>query len=385
MTSSSSVPSISSCADGVPPAATTRSAPTMHLVHHPVVDGGEELLLGADVVVERALAESVDLAELGDAGGVVAAAARTPSPTCRRSRRVAPSTSRCAWSRRRARWSSAATVLAVAWASVPLPFAAGASRRTRAGLRPRRRTRAARRATSARQRAERRRRRSSAAARTTAPAGAHRERRRGGDRGGDLHGGVERGAGFDEPAHEPELVRARGVDGLAGEDRVHRRRAPDRAREPEQPAGGGDRGCAAPRPARTTSAWWRRRRRRRARSPARRRSRARRPRPRSASSRSRYTKPPNPPRSVSSVAAVPVSRMTLRSAPAQNTGRACPSMFAVSTPTRSVGIVLEPVDRRLERERQLAVDRVARLGPVEGDDGDVVGRLVADGGHDAQM
>ena len=29
------------------------------LVHHPVVDGGEELLLGADVVVERALAEAV--------------------------------------------------------------------------------------------------------------------------------------------------------------------------------------------------------------------------------------------------------------------------------------------------------------------------------------
>ena len=71
--------------------------------------------------------------------------------------------------------------------------------------------------------------------------------------------------------------------------------------------------------------------------------------------------------------------MTLRSAPAQKTGRAWPSTFAVSTPTRSVGVVLEPVDRGLERERQLAVDRVAGLGPVEGDDADVVGRLVADG------
>ena len=29
-----------------------------HLVHHPVVDGGEQLLLGADVVVERALAQA---------------------------------------------------------------------------------------------------------------------------------------------------------------------------------------------------------------------------------------------------------------------------------------------------------------------------------------
>ena len=43
------------------------------LVHHPVVDGGEELLLGADVVVERALAEVVGDAELRDAGGVIAA------------------------------------------------------------------------------------------------------------------------------------------------------------------------------------------------------------------------------------------------------------------------------------------------------------------------
>ena len=44
-----------------------------HLVHHPVVDGGEELLLGADVVVERALAQVVRHTELRDARGVVAA------------------------------------------------------------------------------------------------------------------------------------------------------------------------------------------------------------------------------------------------------------------------------------------------------------------------
>ena len=44
-----------------------------HFVHHPVVDGGEELLLGADVVVQRALAEIVGGAELHDAGGVVPA------------------------------------------------------------------------------------------------------------------------------------------------------------------------------------------------------------------------------------------------------------------------------------------------------------------------
>ena len=71
-----------------------------HLVHHPVVDGGEELLLRPDVVVERALAEPVDLAQLGDAGGVVAAAGRRPAPRCRRSRRGAPSTSRCVGARR---------------------------------------------------------------------------------------------------------------------------------------------------------------------------------------------------------------------------------------------------------------------------------------------
>ena len=51
---------------------------------------------------------------------------------------------------------------------------------------------------------------------------------------------VERGARRDQPADEPEVVRARGVDGFAGEDRVHRRGAPDRAREPEQSAGGRD-------------------------------------------------------------------------------------------------------------------------------------------------
>ena len=54
-----------------------------HLVHHPIVDRGEELFLRLDVVVERALAETVGRAQLHDAGGVVAAVARTPAPTCR--------------------------------------------------------------------------------------------------------------------------------------------------------------------------------------------------------------------------------------------------------------------------------------------------------------
>ena len=63
-----------SCADG--DAARRRDAvgAEHHLVHHPIVDRGEQLLLRPDVVVERALAEAVDLAQLGDAGGVVAAA-----------------------------------------------------------------------------------------------------------------------------------------------------------------------------------------------------------------------------------------------------------------------------------------------------------------------
>ena len=79
-----------------------------HLVHHPIVDRGEELLLRLDVVVEGALAETVDRAQLRDARGVVAAAARRPAPRCRRSRRDAPSTSRCVGARRSLRFAASA-------------------------------------------------------------------------------------------------------------------------------------------------------------------------------------------------------------------------------------------------------------------------------------
>jgi hypothetical protein len=48
------------------------------VVHHEVVDGGEQLLLRPDVVVEGALAEPVRLAELGEARGVVAASSEDP-------------------------------------------------------------------------------------------------------------------------------------------------------------------------------------------------------------------------------------------------------------------------------------------------------------------
>ncbi len=58
--------------DGVPPGFGDTVGARHHLVHHPVVDGGEQLLLRADVVVERTFAELVGGAELGDAGGVVA-------------------------------------------------------------------------------------------------------------------------------------------------------------------------------------------------------------------------------------------------------------------------------------------------------------------------
>ena len=44
-----------------------------HLVHHSIVDRGEELLLRRDVVIKGALPETVDGAQLGDARGVVAA------------------------------------------------------------------------------------------------------------------------------------------------------------------------------------------------------------------------------------------------------------------------------------------------------------------------
>ncbi len=49
-----------------------------HLVHHAIVDRGEELLLRSDVVVERALAETVDRAQLRDARRVVAAPREDP-------------------------------------------------------------------------------------------------------------------------------------------------------------------------------------------------------------------------------------------------------------------------------------------------------------------
>src|SRR4051794_11410728 len=58
----------------------------------------------------------------------------------------------------------------------------------------------------------------------------HRKWCRRRDRARDLHRHVERAARFWEPAHEPELVRTRRVDRFAREDRVHRRRASDRAR-----------------------------------------------------------------------------------------------------------------------------------------------------------
>ena len=81
-------------------------------------------------------------------------------------------------------------------------------------------------------------------------------------------------------------------------------------------------------------------------------------------SRSRYTKPPNPPRSVSSVAAVPVSRITLRSAPAQNTGRAWPSTFALRTPTRRSGsssIRSTAASSATARSRSTALRALGRL------------------------
>ena len=49
-----------------------------HLVHHAVMDGDEELLLGADVVIKRTLTEVVGRAQLCDARGVVATASEHP-------------------------------------------------------------------------------------------------------------------------------------------------------------------------------------------------------------------------------------------------------------------------------------------------------------------
>ncbi len=71
MTSSNSWPSRANCSGGVPPASATRSAPEQDLVHDAIVDGGEELLFGPDVVVEGAFPELVGLTELDRARGVI--------------------------------------------------------------------------------------------------------------------------------------------------------------------------------------------------------------------------------------------------------------------------------------------------------------------------
>ena len=116
-----------------------------HLVHHPVVDRGEQLLLRPDVVVEGALAEAVDLAQLHDAGGVVAA------PGEHRRRRVddrvatrLPLRAAFGFVARCRSAASAATVPRRTRPSAALPLRPGASRRRRPAPRSRPPTRAAR-------------------------------------------------------------------------------------------------------------------------------------------------------------------------------------------------------------------------------------------------
>ena len=69
---------MASCSEGDPASLGGAISSDHHLVHHPIEDGGEELLLGPDVVVEGALAETVDVAELSDARGVVALSGEDP-------------------------------------------------------------------------------------------------------------------------------------------------------------------------------------------------------------------------------------------------------------------------------------------------------------------
>ena len=66
-----------------------------HLVHHAIVDRGEELFLRFDVVVERALAETVDFAQLRDAGRVIALAREHGRRGVDDEIATAPSISRC--------------------------------------------------------------------------------------------------------------------------------------------------------------------------------------------------------------------------------------------------------------------------------------------------
>ena len=290
-----------------------------HLVHHPVVDRGEELLLRPDVVVERALAEAVDLAQLGDAGGVVAA----PREDLRRGvdDRVA--------TRLPLRAASGSSLVAVRAIDPTVPgrhgisdlaTAAGASRRRRAALRSRPPTRAARRAAPARPVAACRRPRCAARGRRAgwrAPRAAPPRRsapRRASASSSAAPGSTSRltsprsnarRASIGSPVRMASIATARPI-------------ARGRRKSPPAAAMRLRRTSASPNADRvvatTTSA---------ARTISRPPAVAR---PSTATTigfvRSRNTNPPNPPRSVSSVAAEPVSLTTLRSAPAQKTGRA---------------------------------------------------------------
>ncbi len=213
-----------------------------------------------------------------------------------------------------------------------------------------------------------------------APARTYRERSRRDDLAREAECLVERGARLDQPADESEVERATGVDRLTGEDGVHRRRPTDGAREPEESAGRGDE--VAPNLRQSE-----------------RRSGGRHDDVRGEddlqTARGRETVDGDHDRLRALAIHEPAEPASL--GVERRRGTRLPDDLEVRAraedgvrlirgvgaqdPDPDVGIVLQPVHGGFEAERHLTIDRVARLGAVEGDDADPVGGRVQDGGH----
>ena len=321
------------CDDGEPPACGDAVGAEHHLVHHPIVDGGEELLFRTDVVVERALAEIVGGTELGDAGGVVAAAGehgrgRVDDGLATRLplRAASGLAARCSHRHGIRRYSGThqrpfhrggslldergrALLEVLGGEHLPQPLVGVPSQGVVVEGRGREHD---------------------------LPAGPHRERTRRRDLSRQPERFVAGGARLDEPAHQPEIEGAARLDRLAGEDRVHRRGRPDGAGEPEQSAGAGDEVAGH------------------LREPERRSGRrhddvggeddlepacGREPVDRDDHRlRALAVDEPGEPAAVGRERrGVTRSAITLRSAPAQKTGRSWPAVLAQSTPTQTSG------------------------------------------------
>ena len=162
-----------------------------------------------------------------------------------------------------------------------------------------------------------------------------------------------------QPVDQPELVRALGVDRIAGQRQLHRDVAGQHAREPQQRAAGGDqRALDLGDP-----------------------ERARRARRRSGRTASAISSPPATAKpSIAAISGLSAARWVMPAkprsptygrSPATNAFRSMPAQkplpAPVSTPTRQPGVGVELVERRGDPCGDGGVDRVALVGAVERD------------------